>query len=125
MKEHREIAKTLLYMSKLQADRCARGECFDRSQDGSRSLFRNAYVNRAPLKWTPGYSLPRTGLFECDFVYIPTQAKKGEPLSEHDFAKLKTYIKTQEKQILDLQMHEDFDNQLQEFRPEHLVHAQL
>ena len=68
---HRELVKILLVINKQNYDKIVKSEVADRSPDDSKSLFRNGEINKAPLKWTPGFILPQSGQMNFDFVYMP------------------------------------------------------
>lgn len=66
----REVAVTLIVVNKEAGKRIAAGESADRSQMGNKSCFRNERFNSKNFIMSDSWSLPNTGIFEFDFMYL-------------------------------------------------------
>ena len=70
-----------------------KNEIRDRSQIGNKSCFRNERHNNVTFKWTPEWSLPSIGTFECDFLYLVRNRPLAlDQVSEGDFKQLKAWF---------------------------------
>lgn len=80
----RDVAKSLMAINKRYNAKIVAKECFDRSQTGNQSAFRNERINGLKFAMHVGtWKLPDRGLFEFDF-YCFDQQPTGELLSDKE-----------------------------------------
>jgi hypothetical protein len=66
----RDVAISLILLNKEACKRIAAGEKADRSQMGNKSCFRNESFNTKHFIWSNEWTLPDSGVFDFDFMYL-------------------------------------------------------
>jgi len=79
-----QIASELLAANAYAVKLTDKNKLFDRSRNGSKGCFRNESIQHIPLTVGADWKLPKSGVFEFDFIYL-YQAREQAPLESAQF----------------------------------------